>query len=98
MDTACGAEGVDKDKAEAGDLLDRFCGHCCARESQVVMAAGYWQPGQMLVEAIQGSLPRNNAITVGKGLVELAVPEVKRWCSAVPCLVVSRRLAADHIQ
>ncbi|KAK9804976.1 hypothetical protein WJX73_006383 [Symbiochloris irregularis] len=64
VDTSCGTEGDPRERAEAGDLLETFCGHCCARESQVVNAAGFWQPGQMLVEAIQGSLPRNKAITL----------------------------------
>ena len=62
VETALGQHAAEA--ALAGDELDRFCRRCCNKESQLVNSASYFQSGQMLVEAIQGALPRTNAIQV----------------------------------
>ena len=86
VDTALGGEDASEEaRARAGDLLDRFCQYACSRENQVVNAATHFATGQMLVEAIQGALPRNHAITVRTRCVAAAGPvEQGFWTVFIP--------------
>lgn len=68
-------EGV-PESARAADLLDVFCERCCAKQAQVAHAANFFQPGQMMVEAIQGGLPRPHAVQVRT--LDRAVPALSR--------------------
>ena len=56
--------GNSKLAPEAGDLLDGFCGQYVRNSELLIRHAGHRMSGQVLVEAVQGALPRGNAITV----------------------------------
>ena len=61
--------GNSKLAAEAGNLLDGFCGQYVRDAELLIRHAGHRMSGQVLVEAVQGALPRNNAITVRPSLL-----------------------------
>ena len=63
---------------EAGDHLERLCKYCCSHESQLVHGASFFQSGQMLVEAIQGALPRPHAVQV----LPACIPWPELWLLA----------------
>lgn len=77
VETALGEAG--REAAQAGDELDRFCRYCCTREAQLVTASSHFQSGQMLVEAIQGALPRDEAVKV-----LVCMPQMSAACRVQP--------------
>ncbi|KAK9856143.1 hypothetical protein WJX84_009044 [Apatococcus fuscideae] len=70
--------GNSKLASEAGDLLDDFCGQYVRNSELLIRHAGHRMSGQVLVEAVQGALPRGNAITVAKILATEVIRLVER--------------------
>ncbi len=56
--------GASKLAPAAGDILDGLCLQYTKSSELLIKHAGHRMTGQVLVEAVQGALPRHNAITV----------------------------------
>lgn len=61
-DTALSGKAADAERA--GVALDSFCRSCSSNVNQLVHSACYFKQGQMLVEAVQGALPRTHSVQV----------------------------------
>ncbi|KAK9849784.1 hypothetical protein WJX84_011612 [Apatococcus fuscideae] len=70
--------GDSKLAPEAAEILDGLCGQYVKDSNLLIKHAGHRMCGQVLVEAVQGALPRSNAITVAKILATEVIRLVEK--------------------